>query len=180
MRRQTRGAPWQRTAVVLLAAVLLVGCASGKLRQLRWPFQARALPAPEVVDELVFESRPETAVSAFPQYFRRNTLIIDLSAAGAAGTVTLRPKTRFGWPVRVAFRVRPGAFAVLEVRGQQRLLLPVTAGGQRRTIDLELPPGFVAARSAQAIEVRWGAVAAPADGGSAEPAAAAAQSAPTG
>jgi hypothetical protein len=160
MRRQACSARWQaHLALLTLSTMLLAGCSSLDLLKPRWPFSSRSAPAPEVVDELTFESVGEVPVSAFPQFFRRNTLIVDMTAAGAAGAVTLRPHTRFGWPVRVAFRVRPGAFAALELVGDQRLVLPVVADGHRATLDLELPPGFVPARDDRAIEVRWGAVA---------------------
>jgi hypothetical protein len=153
-------------------AVLLAGCASVSLPKPRWPFAARPAPAPQAVDELLFESPAEAPVSAFPQYFRRNTLVVDMTAAGPMGAVTLRPRSPFGWPVRVAFRVRPGTFGALEVIGEQRLLLPVVAGGRRPTLDLELPPGFVPARGDRSIELRWGAAVQPAASGGA-------QSAPT-
>jgi hypothetical protein len=143
--------------LLAVSAMLFAGCASVSWPKPRWPFSARPAPAPQVVDELMFESSGEAPVSAFPQYFRRNTLIVDMTAAGTSGAVTLRPRTQFGWPARVAFRVRPGAFAALEVRGEQRLVLPVVAGGRRAALDLELPPGFVPARGDRAIEVRWGA-----------------------
>lgn len=159
MRRQGSSARCRpRIALLTLSALLIAGCSSLGLPRLSWPFAARPAPAPEVVDELLFESAGEAPVNAFPQYFRRNTLIVDMTAAGASGAVTLRPRSRFGWPVRVAFRVRPGAFAALEVVGAQRLVLPVVADGRRATLDLELPPGFVQARDDRAIEVRWGAV----------------------
>lgn len=168
---------WRRGVTVATCAVLLAGCASLRVPTPRWPFGAKPLPAPQVVDELVFASSAELPVSAFPQYFRRNTLIVDMTGAGPEGAVTLTPKTQFGWPVRVAFRVRPGGFAALEVQGEQRLLLPVVASTRRPTLDLELPPGFVPPRGDRSIEVRWGPLtpavseAAPATG---------AQSAPTG
>ncbi len=159
MRRHGSSARWRpRIALLTLSALLMAGCSSLGLPRPSWPFAARPAPAPEVVDELLFESVGDAPVNAFPQYFRRNTLIVDMTAAGAAGAVTLRPRSRFGWPVRVAFRVRPGAFAALEVFGAQRLVLPVVADGRRTTLDLELPPGFVPARDDRAIEVRWGAV----------------------
>jgi hypothetical protein len=137
--------------------VALAGCSRIDMPKLRWPFKAKPTPVPEVVDELVFEApAPDVPVSAFPQYFRRNTLIIDMTAATGQGVVLMKPKTQFGWPARVAFRVKPGNFEALEVRGEQRLLLPVIASAQRPTLDLELPPNFLKARSDAGISVRWG------------------------
>lgn len=172
MRRRPCSACWQRPVATLAVAALIAGCASVNLPRPRWPFAARPAPAPLIVDELVFEAPTGVPVSAFPQYFRRNTLIVDMTAAATAGVVTIRPKTPFGWPVRIALRVRPGVFAALELRGAQRLVLPVVASGRRATVDLELPPGFVPTRGDEPIELRWG-MAVPAVGSDA-------QSAPTG
>jgi hypothetical protein len=149
--------------VALGLATALAGCSSLEMPQLRWPFAAKPVPLPEAVDEIVFES-PDAGgpVNAFPQYFRRNTLIIDLTAASGAGSVLMRPKTAAGWPVRVAFRVKPGSFEALEISAAQRVLLPVVASAKRPTLDLELPPSFVRARGDDALRLRWGAVAPPA------------------
>ena len=139
----------------------LAGCSSLEMPKLRWPFGAKPAPVPEVVDEIVFEAAdPGAPVNAFPQYFRRNTLIVDLTAATGQGSVVMRPKTAAGWPVRVAFRVKPGSFEALEVLGGQRLLLPVVGASRRPTLDLELPPSFVPARGNDAVTLRWGTVAA--------------------
>ena len=63
------------------------------------------------------------AGDAFPQYWKRNTLLLDLSSASGSGSITLRPAAGSGWPVRLAFRVTPGAIGVLEVRAAQRTSL---------------------------------------------------------
>jgi hypothetical protein len=148
--------------VALGLATALAGCSSVQMPQLRWPFAAKPTPVPEPVEEIIFESADAGApVNAFPQYFRRNTLIIDLTAASGAGSVMLRPKTAAGWPVRVAFRVKPGSFEALEISAAQRVLLPVVASAKRPTLDLELPPSFVRARGDEALRLRWGAAAPP-------------------
>lgn len=149
-------------AALLAMLTALAGCSSLEMPKLRWPFGAKPAPVPEVVDEIVFEApEPGAAVNAFPQYFRRNTLIVDLTAASGQGSVVMRPKTPAGWPVRIAFRVKPGSFEALEVRAAQRVLLPVVGSSQRPTLDLELPPSFVPARGSDALTLRWGAVSAP-------------------
>jgi hypothetical protein len=149
-------------AALLALATALAGCSSLEVPKLRWPFGAKPAPVPEVVDEIVFEAAdPGAPVNAFPQYFRRNTLIVDLTAASGQGSVVMRPKTAAGWPVRIAFRVKPGSFEALEVRAGQRVLLPVVAASKRPTLDLELPPSFVPVRSDDALTLRWGAVTAP-------------------
>jgi hypothetical protein len=155
-------------AISLILATL-AGCSSLRMPdvnmpKLRWPFSAKPVPAPEPVDEVIFEApaaqSPATVV-AFPQYFKRNTLIIDLTSASGSGSVLLRPKTPAGWPMRVAFRVKPGSFEALEINAGQRVLLPVVAKAKRPTLDLELPPALVRARSDDALQLRWGAVVPP-------------------
>jgi hypothetical protein len=149
-------------AALLAMLTALAGCSSLEMPKLRWPFGAKPAPMPEVVDEIVFAAAdPGAPVSAFPQYFRRNTLIVDLTMASGQGSVVMRPKTAAGWPVRIAFRVKPGSFEALEVLGGQRLLLPVVGASQRPTLDLELPPSFVPVRTDAALTLRWGAVTAP-------------------
>lgn len=148
--------------VMLGIVTALTGCSSLQMPQLRWPFAAKPAPVPETVDEIVFESPdPGAPVTAFPQYFRRNTLIVDLTTASAAGSVMMRPKTAAGWPVRVAFRVKPGSFEALEISAEQRVLLRVVAAAKRPTLDLELPASFVRARGNDALRLRWGAAVQP-------------------
>ncbi|MEZ5458979.1 MAG: hypothetical protein R3E65_06615 [Steroidobacteraceae bacterium] len=142
----------------LAAALLLAGCSSLDVPKWRWPFAAKPVVAPDIVDEIVFESpQAGSPVTSFPQYFRRNTLVIDMTGAGAAGSVVMRPKTAAGWPVRVSFRVKPGSFAALEITAEQRVLLPVVGAARRPTLDLPLPPSFLKARSDDPVYLRWGA-----------------------
>jgi hypothetical protein len=57
--------------------------------------------------------------------------------------------------VRIAFRVTPGSIGVLEVRGEERMVMPVAQeGGQ--PIDLELAPGVYIATTVQ-LKVHWSA-----------------------
>jgi hypothetical protein len=114
-----------------------------------WPWH-HAPPAPPVpVHELDVSG---TATPA--QYWKRNTLLIDLSAASGAGQIVLKPAAGNAWPVRLALRVRPGAFGVLEVRGAAREVLPMDATGVS-PVDLELPPGIYTAGTRE-ITVSWG------------------------
>ena len=70
-------------AISLILATL-AGCSSLRMPdvnmpKLRWPFSAKPVPAPEPVDEVIFEAPAELSpatVVAFPQYFKRNTLIM--------------------------------------------------------------------------------------------------------
>jgi hypothetical protein len=115
-------------------------------------------PPPVQVHELDISSAGTAA--GYPQYWKRNTLLVDLSAASGSGSITLKPAAGTQWPVRVAFRIVPGAIGVLEVSGAQRSTLPITAQGGK-PVDLELPPGVYTAATPQ-MTVSWRALATPA------------------
>ena len=98
----------------------------------------RRPPAP------VHERRPgrPRGDDGFPQYWKRNTLLVDLSSAGGSGE--RRPSSPCEgttWPVRLAFRVTP--------RGHSRCsrCAAISASACRSTppaaqpVDLELAPG---------------------------------------
>jgi hypothetical protein len=70
------------------------------------------------------------------------------------GGIVLKPVQGTTWPVRIAFRVMPGQFGALEVRGDARLRVPITAGGVK-AIDLELSPDIYTPRTSQ-LTVTWG------------------------
>lgn len=138
-------------AAFLGAVVLVVGCSH--FAAMRWPFGHKAPAPPGAVNELVETSAGATA-AAYPQYWQRNTLLVDLHEAAAEGSLVLRPRAGTQWPVRLAFRVMPGSIGMLEVRGEQRMIIPVAQEG-RQPIDLELAPGVYTMTTAQ-IMVRWG------------------------
>ena len=140
-----------RGLLVLGAALALAACSH--LRSIHWPWSHRAPPPPEAVHELVVTS-PQGAPVDVPQYWKRNTLVVDLRGISGAGGVVLRPAAGTTWPVRLAVRVMPGSVAELEVRADQRLVLPITAQGTK-PVDLELPPG-VYTSSTEEIRVNWG------------------------
>jgi hypothetical protein len=93
------------------------------------------------------------AAAVLAQYWKRNTLVIDLTAASGSGSITLRPPAE-GWPVRVALRITPGAVGELDVRGAQRIVLPIVAG-TGKPVELELAPGIYPPKTAE-IAVAWG------------------------
>jgi len=134
------------------AVVLVTGCSH--FAGMRWPWRHKAPAPPTAVNELVEMSSGATAAS-YPQYWKRNTLLVDLHDAAAEGSLVLTPRAGTQWPVRLAFRVTPGSIGVLEVRGAQRMIIPVAAEG-RQPLDLELVPGVYTPTTAQ-ITVRWGA-----------------------
>jgi len=145
--------------VVARAAALALTVAAGGCSHLsapHWPWHPRPAPASAPVHELDISG---TSAAAFTQSWIRNTLLIDMSAASGSGAITLRPVAGSDWPVRLALRVTPGAFGVLEVRAAQRVTLPVTSAGGK-PIDLELTPGVYTPATPQ-ISVSWGPLAAP-------------------
>lgn len=141
------------TAAVLLAAVLTVAAGCSHLPQMHWPFHRKPAPAPEVVHELVITT-PEGAELALPQYWKGNTLIVDLRLAGSQGNAILKPREHTIWPVRIAFRVSPGQFRILEAHAAQRAVLPITTTGTQ-PVDLELAPGVFIMKSPQ-MTLSWG------------------------
>lgn len=136
--------------VASLAA--LAGCAT--LHSVS-PFAHREAPPPQAVAELAVEPPQGGAPPVVLQYWERNTLVLDLTSVDSQGQVTLRPGTGRNWPARMAFRMAPQRFGELEVRGAQRVLLPVAAGGTG-PVTAELPPGSYARDTAQLV-VSWGA-----------------------
>jgi hypothetical protein len=136
-----------RRAAMAMLALTLAGCSS-----LHWPWHHAPPPPPPPVHELDIAGAPP---DAYPQYWKRNTLLIDLSSASGTGTITLKPVSGTSWPVRLSFRVTPGAIGTLRVRGAERVVLPITPGSPH-PIDLDLTPGVYSAQTPQ-ITVSWGA-----------------------
>ncbi len=204
MKRHDRVGALLAISLILATVTTLSGCKTlhvpdVSMPKLRWPFSAKPVPPLVPVDEVIFESPGAPAdasaapttdapvavapVVAFPQYFKRNTLIIDLTSASGAGSVQMRAKTPAGWPMRIAFRVKPGSFEAIEVRADQRVLLPLVASATRPTQDLALPPGSYHVQT-PSMQLRWGpavppAPVAPAVVPAAPPAEPAVQSPPT-
>ena len=132
-----------RAAAIALA---VTGCS-------HWPWHHPPPPAPAPVHELDIEG--STGAASFPQYWQRNTLVVDLSSVRGSGSIVLRPVQGTSWPVRIALRVTPGAIGVLDVRAAERQTFPITTAGVT-PVDLELAPGVYTAKSTE-ITVSWGA-----------------------
>ena len=156
MRSGPGGASAGRAFAAMLV-LLAAGC--GHLPAMQWPWHQRPAPAPAPVHELDV-SAAALDPSSFRQYWKRNTLVVDLTAASGSGGITLRPADGTAWPVRLAFRVKPGAIGVLEVRADQRLNLPITPAAGK-PIDLELAPRMYTSRTRQ-MSVTWGPISSPA------------------
>jgi hypothetical protein len=136
---------------ILVLALSLSGCSH--LASMHWPWQRQPAPPPPEVHELT-ETSEGGASTSFPQYWLRNTLIVDLQRASGSGSVVLKPREGTTWPVRIAFKVLPGSIGELEVRAAQRTVLPVTTAGAQ-PIVLELSPGIYVPRT-PAMTVSWG------------------------
>jgi hypothetical protein len=139
------------TALLLTGVFAAAGCSH--MPQLHWPWHRKPAPPPPEVHELVIKN-PAGADAAFPQYWKGNTLVVDLESATGEGSVTLVPREHTQWPVRIAFRIMPGQFGALEVRAYQRVVLPITPAGTK-PVDLELAPGVFIMKTPQ-ITVSWG------------------------
>jgi hypothetical protein len=136
----------------LIVALTLALSACGTMSKL-WPFGKKPKPAPEVVSEVELVNADGTPAS-YPQYWTRNTLVIDLTGVGGVGSVAARLREQTTWPVRVAVRVRPGSVQQIEVRGEERNVLPVSPDGTK-PIDLEFAPSLFTPTTA-AIYISWG------------------------
>jgi len=150
MRAGRKGAGMGRAATVA-AVVWVAGCSH--LSPGHWPWQHAPPPPPAPVHELDISSSALDP-AAIGQFWKRNTLVVDLAAVSGAGNLSLKPVAGTTWPVRLALRVTPGAIGLLEVHGEQRLSLPITASAGK-PLDLELAPGVYTAKTAQ-ITVGWG------------------------
>ena len=134
---------------------LLAGCSHLPEPHLEWPWGHKPPPPPQEVHELtITPATAQAGTVAFPQYWKRNTLLVDLQTGGGTGGIVLKPVQGTSWPVRIAFRVMPGQFGTLEVRGDERTLLPITAQGAK-PLDLELAPGVYTAKTPE-LTVTWG------------------------
>ncbi len=150
-----------RTGMLALI-VSLSGCShlpSMHWPSMHWPWHHQPEPPPPEVHELD-ESSDGGASASFPQYWFRNTLVVNLQGATGSGSVVLKPREGTTWPVRIAFRVMPGSIGELEVRGAQRIVLPITTAGAQ-PILLELSPGIYVPKTPQ-LTVSWDPSTAPA------------------
>jgi hypothetical protein len=143
-----------RLAFIASASLVLSACSSLHAPKI-WPFYKKPKPAPEVVHEVDLVNADGTPAS-FPQYWKRNALVIDLSSASGSGSVTAKLPAETTWPVRVAVRVRPGSVQQIEVQGEERSVLPVAAEGSL-PIDIELMPS-VFRPTTQALYINWGSM----------------------
>ena len=138
-----------RLALIATVGLLLAACSTPKI----WPFYKKPVPPPEAVHEVDLANADGSAAS-YPQYWKRNTLVIDLSGVSGTGTVSARLPADTTWPVRVAVRVLPGSVEQLEVVGEERNVLAVSREGTM-PIDIEFPPS-VFRPTTGALYISWG------------------------
>jgi hypothetical protein len=139
--------------LIVVCCLAITACSSIRMPNI-WPFHKKAKPVPEAVNELNLVNADGSPAS-FPQYWKRNTLVIDLTGVGGAGNVAARLPEATTWPVRVAVRVRPGSVGQIEIQGEERNVLAVATEGTR-PIDLEFAPSVYTPNTA-AIYITWGA-----------------------
>ncbi len=116
------------------------------------PWSHQVPPPPEVSTALTVAT-PEGAALSWPQFWLRNDVVLDMSGVAGTGSAVVAPRSGLAWPVRVAFRVTPGAVGALDIRGAQRFVVSVPGGSP--TADIELPPGVYQATTGQ-LTVHWG------------------------
>ena len=152
-----------RAGLTCMARAVALAWLAGAAACSHVPWHHRPPPAPAPVHELdisVANTAGPAPATAFPQYWERNTLLVDLSAARGSGSIVLKPAAGGAWPVRLAFRITPGAIGALEVSAAQHTRLPINPSGSR-PVDLELDPGIYTPQT-EAITVSWGPRAEPA------------------
>ncbi|HEX7418193.1 MAG TPA: hypothetical protein VF315_09080 [Steroidobacteraceae bacterium] len=144
-----------RTGAALLGLMLLAGACSHmpSVPKLKWPFGHKPAAAPEVVHEIVFEGAAGANVN-FPQYWNRNTLVIDMQGASGTGSAVAKPRQGTTWPMRLAFRVTAGQFGELEVKGDERDVFNIPGSGTQ-VLDLALSPSAYSSKTG-ALTLSWG------------------------
>jgi hypothetical protein len=142
-----------RLALVVACCLALSACSLSMPKI--WPFYKKPKPGPEAVNELTLVNADGSPAS-YPQYWVRNTLVIDLSGIGGQGSVAARLPEESTWPVRVALRVQPGSVGQFDIQAEERNILPVTPEGTK-PVDIELASSLYTPKTA-AIYISWGAI----------------------
>ena len=141
-----------RLVYIAVASLAISACSSVHMPKI-WPFYKKPKPVPEAVHELDLVNADGTPAS-YPQYWKRNTLVIDLS--GASGTRQRHGATA-GRDHLAGARGRAraaGQRQQIEVQGEERNVLPVAPEGDV-PMDLEFAPSVYRPTTA-AIYIHWG------------------------
>jgi hypothetical protein len=139
---------------ILTLAVATVGCTSVRSYRPHLPWGHKAAPVPQPIRELEVAVSADTAPPVVLQFWERNTLVVDLQDAASVGKISLSRREGKAWPARIAFRMSPTRFEVLEVKGAQRVVLPVANGGTT-PVTVEIPVKTYDKTTA-ALVVSWG------------------------
>lgn len=142
-----------RLALIVALGLALAGCSMSPPKI--WPFYKKPKPLPEVVHEVDL-ANPDGSAANYPQYWKRNTLVIDLSGVSGTGSVAARLPADTTWPVRVAVRLRPGSVEQVEVVGEERSVVSVAREGVA-PVDFELSPSVFRGNTG-ALYISWGAM----------------------
>lgn len=132
----------------LLATLALLGACSHVQRlkpanwHAHWPWRHAPAAAQPPIVELMVEAPEGVNGPVLMQSWERNTLRVALNSIAGEGEFKLRPIPGHDWPLRLEFAVQPGAFARLELRGEQRVILSVPAAGD--PLVLHVPQGVYA------------------------------------
>ena len=156
--RAAAAAPVARAAMTALSAALLLTACAGRsaVKPSTWrlPWHRAPAAAPAPVAELPVQADTGDPIMVL-QYWTRNTLRVDLSAADGSGSLKLLPSPVNGWPARLEFVVRAGSITQLDVQGDQREVFAVsadTSDGAPQTLPVS--PSVYSAATA-AIVVSW-------------------------
>ncbi len=146
MHRNRVSAGW-----LLAGAMHVSGCAT---MQSHWPFGKAAPASPQPVSELELRLPPKVRHRWCCSSGSATRWWWDLQNVASTGQVVLARKAGNLWPARIAVRMAPQRFEMLEVRGAQRLLLPVAAGSG--AVTAQLPPDLHDQATAT-LTISWGA-----------------------
>jgi hypothetical protein len=141
-----------KSRLVLAVACCLTLTACSLSMPKVWPFYKKPKPVPVAVSELTLVNADGSGAS-YPQYWVRNTLVIDLSGVSGEGSFAARLPEETTWPVRVALRVVPGRVGQLEVQAEERNVLAVSNEGVK-PVDIELSSSLYTPKTA-AIYIAW-------------------------
>jgi hypothetical protein len=144
-----------RNGAFLLVALACVGSVSGCATvKSWWPWDAPPPAVPPLVRELNVNVPADMSMPVVVQSWERNTLVLDLQQVPPTGQFILTRDGDKPWPVRIAFRMSPSRFETLQVRGAQRIVLPLSTG-DGGIVQAELPASAYD-KDTKSLQVSWG------------------------
>jgi hypothetical protein len=144
-----------RNGLFLLVTLACLGPVSGCATvQSWWPWHSAPPAAPQPVRELNVSVPADMAMPVVLQFWERNTLVMDLQQVPPSGQIMLTRDGDKPWPARMAFRMSPSRFETLQVRGAQRVVLPLSTG-DGGIVQAELPASAYD-KDTRSLQVSWG------------------------